>query len=230
MVPSKNKKGRKPSGIVKILWSKDFAYAIGLIASDGSLSKDGRHISFSSKELEQILNFKSALGIPTLPGSNYSSKGVHSYRVQISDVEFYRFLNSIGLFSAKSLTISALHIPREVFSHFLRGYFDGDGYVHFYLDKRWKSSLALYIGFVSASLKYVEWLRAEVLYHTGCNGHMVCQRSENNCYTLRYAKEESLKLAVFMYKDSGKMFLPRKHLKIKDSLAIVGHTLVTEYK
>ena len=36
---------------IKIEWSPEFAYAIGLIVTDGSLSKDGRHINFSSKDL-----------------------------------------------------------------------------------------------------------------------------------------------------------------------------------
>ncbi len=33
----------KPLGRVKIEWSDKFAYAIGLVASDGNLSPDGRH-------------------------------------------------------------------------------------------------------------------------------------------------------------------------------------------
>ena len=36
---------------VKTEWSPEFAYAIGLLVTDGSLSKDGRHINFSSMDL-----------------------------------------------------------------------------------------------------------------------------------------------------------------------------------
>lgn len=46
----------KPKGKVKIEWNENFAYAIGLIVTDGSLSIDGRHINFTSKDLEQIQN------------------------------------------------------------------------------------------------------------------------------------------------------------------------------
>lgn len=40
----------KPLSKIKIKWSPKFAYCIGLITSDGNLSKDGRHISFTSKD------------------------------------------------------------------------------------------------------------------------------------------------------------------------------------
>jgi hypothetical protein len=52
---------------VKIKWSSNFAYAIGLIASDGCLPKDGSHISFHSKEVELINKFKYALNLDNKP-------------------------------------------------------------------------------------------------------------------------------------------------------------------
>ena len=48
---------------VHIKWSDNFAYAIGLIASDGCLSKDGRHIYFTSKDKHLVENLKNALRI-----------------------------------------------------------------------------------------------------------------------------------------------------------------------
>jgi len=32
-----------------MIWSADFAYAVGLLTTDGSLSIDGRHINLTSK-------------------------------------------------------------------------------------------------------------------------------------------------------------------------------------
>lgn len=57
------KSGVKPQGKVKIEWSADFAYTIGLIATDGCLYSDRKYINFTSKDLEQILNFQKALKI-----------------------------------------------------------------------------------------------------------------------------------------------------------------------
>jgi len=44
-------------------WSNNLAYAVGLIATDGSLSKDGRHINLTSKDLGQIQNFAKILNL-----------------------------------------------------------------------------------------------------------------------------------------------------------------------
>lgn len=42
---------------VKVKWSPNFAYSIGLIATDG------RHISFTTKDVELAHLFKKCLGI-----------------------------------------------------------------------------------------------------------------------------------------------------------------------
>jgi len=38
-------------GEVKIQWSPNLAYAIGLIATDGCLGRDKKYIDFTSKDL-----------------------------------------------------------------------------------------------------------------------------------------------------------------------------------
>ena len=57
----------KPLGKVKLEWSPEFAYAIGLLVTDGSLSKDGRHIILVSKDIEMIDNFRKCLASPIKP-------------------------------------------------------------------------------------------------------------------------------------------------------------------
>ena len=144
------KRGPKPKGKVKIKWSADFAYAVGLITTDGCLSKSGRHILFVSTEKEQISNYMRALGIENIIGrttSSYTNK--KAFRVQFSDVLFYKFLLEIGLTPAKSLTIKQVAVPERYFFDFLRGCFDGDGCSYSYWDPRWKSSFMFYISFAS---------------------------------------------------------------------------------
>ena len=72
------KKGVKPMGKVKCIWSAEFAYAIGLIVTDGCLSSDGRHISFVSKDKEQINNFMQCLNLKVKIGTTagYKNKKV----------------------------------------------------------------------------------------------------------------------------------------------------------
>src|SRR3989344_2322990 len=114
---------------VKIGWSPDFAYAIGLITTDGNLSKDGRHLNMTSKDKDMILTFKKCLGLKNKIGrkTREKSKIKKYFQVQFGDKNFYEFLLSLGLMPAKSKTIGALNIPNEYFSDFLRGCIDGDG-------------------------------------------------------------------------------------------------------
>lgn len=131
------KLGQRPKGKVHIEWSADFAYAIGLIASGGCLSKDERHISFVSKDMDQVLNYQKCLRTSSKIGISKSGMGIGAFRVQFSGAHFYGFLLSIGLTPAKSKTIGKLLIPDEYFFDFLRGSFDGDGGTYSYWDKRW---------------------------------------------------------------------------------------------
>jgi hypothetical protein len=48
----------KPLGKVNMTPSPDLYYAIGLITTDGSLSKDERHIVFTSKDKEMVQLFQ----------------------------------------------------------------------------------------------------------------------------------------------------------------------------
>lgn len=225
MLAEKKKRGTKPQGKVRIEWSADFAYAIGLIVTDGCLSPDGRHVTFVSKDLEQVENFCKALRIQYVPKLYSNGSGKMAYRIQIGDVRFYNYLLSIGIMPKKSLVIGRVDIPDRYFSHYLRGCLDGDGYTHSYFDPRWKSSFMFYIGFVSASKEHVIWLQEKICKHTGCGGHWSNHGKGNGCYHLRYSKHEAIPLAKFMYRNKRNMFLTRKHLKVKQVFDIVGHRI-----
>ena len=219
------KRGPKPKGKVQIKWSPDFAYAIGLVATDGNMRASGRHISFVSKDMEQIKNFLFALKIEAKSDKTFSGyKGAWAYRIQFGDVLFCNFLKSIGVYPAKSLTIGKLKIQEKYFFDFIRGCFDGDGCSYSYWDPRWKSSFMFYIGLASGSISFVTWLQSMVSKLSNLSGHISIHRrkgGKNNYYQLRYSKYEAMKLARLMYKNQEGIKLTRKYLKIKKSLAIV---------
>jgi len=220
------KRGAKPKGKVKIKWSPNFAYAIGLLATDGCLSKTKRHIIFVSKDLEQAENFLKALDITDIKiGKTFSGYNKSlAYRIQFGDVLFYRFLNSIGLFKAKSKTIGELEVPVKFFFDFLRGCFDGDGTIYSYWDKRWRSSFMFYISFATASHKFMSWLRNSIYQRINVVGH-VKKDGKGSTYQLTYAKSDSLKILRKMFKDKKALSLTRKKLKIKKILTIVDKRL-----
>jgi len=197
-------------------WSSNLAYAVGLIASDGNLSSDGRHIDLTSKDIEQLENFQKCLEIThkiSIKKSGYSDKEYS--RIQFSDVKFYRWLNGIGMTSKKSKTIANLKIPNRYFFDFLRGQFDGDGCSYSYWDKRWHSSFMIYVSFVSASKDHMLWMSKKIEQLIGFVGRI---DRVDSVYRLRYAKNASIVLFEKMYADYGAIALTRKKTKVQKAL------------
>ena len=221
------KRGPKPKGKVKIEWSPDFAYAIGLLATDGNLSPDGRHISFTSKDVELVELYQKVLRIKVHIGkkSSGSEKEKLYSVVQFGDVLFYQFLLEIGLMPKKSKILGRIKIPKDLFFDFLRGSFDGDGCTYSYWDPRWRSSFMFYTTFVSASEKHILWLQREVYRRIKVVGHITGGKENVSVFQLKYAKADSLKLLRKMFHSKKLPHLTRKRLKIEKMLSIVGEQL-----
>jgi len=214
------KRGSKPLGKVKIKWSTEFAYAIGLLTADGCLSKDGRHIDMTSKDRTLIVTFKKCLGLTTKVSGKNSGAGNQAYHTQFGDVLFYRFLESIGLTPAKSKTISSVLVPQKYFLDFLRGYFDGDGSSYSYYDPVYKKSYRFYISFTSASPKFFDWLRTRLNDSLKIRGYL--SYNHNNPYVqLKFSKKEAVVLIKSMYYSNNLPCLRRKRVKIMKSIHVI---------
>lgn len=212
----------KPLKKVKIKWSPKLSYAIGLLVTDGSLSKDGRHIDFTSKDMEQLKNFMGCLGIKNKIGQKTSGFSNKKYtHIQFGDINFYKFLLKIGLMPKKSKIIGKILIPRKYFFDFLRGHFDGDGSFYSYFDPRWRSSFMFYTVFISASKDHVRWIQESIYKFLKIKGHFT-KSVNSSVYQLKYAKAESLKLLPKLYHNSKIVCLSRKRLKINKALGIIG--------
>ena len=101
--------GPKPKSFTTT-WSPEFAYAIGLFTADGCLSKDGRHLDFTSKDRAQVEIFKRSLRLSTKTARKCSGAGAIAYHTQFGSTIFYSFLKSIGLTQAKSKTLQSVAI------------------------------------------------------------------------------------------------------------------------
>lgn len=219
----------RPLNKIKIEWSSDFAYAIGLLTTDGNLSPDGRHIVFTSKDMELIDNFQRTLGIKYHIGkkASGSNKKKRYFVIQIGDINFYKFLLSIGLMPRKTKIIEKIAVPDEYFFDFLRGHFDGDGTFYSYWDSRWRSSFMFYTVITSASKKHIDWLREKITEAAGTKGHITKSKNDS-LYQLKYAKSESLKLLPKIYYNENIICLKRKYSKIEKALKINGSARVVK--
>ena len=214
------KRGPQPRGRVDMHWRPELAYAIGLIAADGSLSKNGRHISFTSKDRELAEVYRTCLGLSDITigqKQNGSRSEARYFVVQFGDVLFYQFLEAIGLHPNKSCTLGPLSIPDEFFFDFLRGEWDGDGTIHRSQDKRWRSSFVVSLGFASGSRTFLEWLQTSITSRLGTRGYIT---SVNRGYQLRYAKGDSRQIHTALFYRPGLPCLPRKFAKAQKIFTI----------
>ena len=134
-----------------------FWYLVGLIATDGCLSRDGRHIDITSANEKHLSDIRRALNL----SCRVTSKGKGAYHIQIGSSDLYRKLQEIGLTPRKSLTLGALAVPDAEFSEFFRGVIDGDGGIrHWRHPSNGREQWTLRIS--SASRPFVAWLEKTV--------------------------------------------------------------------
>ena len=143
--------------------------------SDGDRRKlSGRkgHLSLISKDVDQIETFRRCLRLEVPISQIRTATGIH-HKVLWCDRGLYDWFVGAGLTPAKSRTLGPLAVPDSVFRDFFRGCIDGDGSVLVYIDRYHAARRLqyvyerLYVSLVSASLRFLDWIKASV-------GRMVC--------------------------------------------------------
>jgi hypothetical protein len=198
------------------MWSPNIAYIVGLITTDGNLSKDGRHIEFSSKDIELINIFRQCLSLKNKIG--YKKCGYSKNlcaRVQFGNVKFYNWLQNIGLSTNKSKKLGALKVPKQYMPDFLRGHIDGDGTVRVYKDKLFPNSERLYTIFGSGSIKHLQWISNVIASLYNITGKI---KAGTRIWQLVYSKKNSTILLNKIYYNKNLLCLTRKKNIIKKYL------------
>lgn len=201
------------------IWKPELAYAIGLLVTDGNLSKDGRHINFRSSEIDLLNTFKKCLNLKNKIGHTDNQRG---YRVQFGNVQFYNWLLKIGLTPAKTHTIGEIKIPDLYFRDFLRGHLDGDGSITAYTDRyniyrgRTYVNKRLFVRFTSASEIHTNWLYKKINTILGIKGAVIYKppATPNRVpmRDIKFAKKESIKLLQQIYYKNDLPCLKRKRV------------------
>ena len=191
----------------------DLWYTIGYIATDGSLSIDGRHINITSKDRDHLYKIRTALNLGNKIGkkSREQSQEKKFSQLQFGDVRFYRYLLRLGLTSRKSLTIGPLNVDDNFFADFLRGVIDGDGNISTWIHKtnhhrQW--CLRIY----SASQIFIEWLNDRINQEFGVKGRLYSRKEKdrvNSIYLLKFGKSAASKILERIYYE-GSLSLERK--------------------
>ena len=211
-------------------WTPEMAYILGFLYADGDIedvrkSSRTQYITFGSKDKEILESIRFAMGSE----HNINRRAHHKfispsgkiyecadfYRLRIGSKNMFADLLELGLTPRKSLTIKfPNNIPNDCFSHFIRGYFDGDGCITI-KKGRGKYGQQILKGiaviFTSGSKEFLEGLKNSANRFANFRKRNVYYIGSSRAYYLKYDTLESLKWFKYFYKDNlSGLFLKRK--------------------
>ncbi len=134
--------------------SEQKAYWLGFIYADGYVLDNVFGINLAAKDREHLEAFKLATGIINpihsminqLTDENGITKFYPGVRVQVNDPEMINYLSKLGVREGKTYNVEfpdKNQVPKNLMSHFIRGFFDGDGCICHSLngDNKWKFNI-----------------------------------------------------------------------------------------
>lgn len=195
----------------------DKAYWLGFLYADGTVaSGKGRYdIEVTLIDLEHLEKFKKAIGAvnhkitPIIDNRFKNAKPL--YHFSIKDKQLHNDLSKWGCVPNKTLIINTIpNIPYNLISHFLRGYFDGDGSLHYL-----QGTNNYRISFTSGSKQFLEEIK-KILNVNVSIGH---QNNTNTYYLQIAGRKQVVRILEYLYQDSDvSNRLDRKYSKYLDCL------------
>jgi len=201
------------------------AYVLGFFAADGNMIRTkggGFYIGFRITDVVVLHLMRQAMGSTHTIGEKIrrNPREKLQYSLQIGSRKMFEDLQKYGMTPKKSHSLALPAIPDEYVSHFIRGYFDGDGCIYFkrlqFADRknpRW----ILQSVFTCGSKTFLMDLHT-LLKKYGVNGGSI--RNKARGYDLSLSHKDSLALYSLMYDtiSTTDLYLPRKHEKFSQAV------------
>jgi intein-encoded DNA endonuclease-like protein len=116
--------------------TEEKAYWLGFIAADGSISNNKRYrirLKLSNKDINHLKKFGNSINFENLIRVTKLSKyNTQACIISLCSKKMFNDLLDKGIMPRKSLILKPpKNIPRDLLRHWIRGYFDGDGCIHF---------------------------------------------------------------------------------------------------
>lgn len=176
------------------------AYVLGFIYADGCNTGKSLQIGIVAIDVEVLEFIKKELGssdtLRFIP--KYKPTWSDKYELRVTSKELSEKLTSVGCPTNKSLLLEfPSWIPHKLMSHFIRGYFDGDGSV--WCNK--SSGKSWHVNFSCGSITFLTALHEYLHQRLGVHGKLY---SLQKGYSLDFAKRNDVSnLLDFFYKDSS---------------------------
>jgi len=199
-------------------WSPQMAYILGFTFADGNIYKTT--LAWDLKEDRELL-----IKMNQAMDSNYPiNQRKNSYRLRISNPLVVDDLNKLGVFPNKSKVMEFPNIPEEYFPHFVRGFFDGDGWI---CTRKNRNEIS--VGFSSGSKVFLKELakRLSKQLDFSQNGlrrkdKVTSRGIKTVTYQTDYFCENAYKVLLYLYSDIGKtdLYMERKYRKYKEAIQL----------
>jgi hypothetical protein len=193
------------------------AYWAGFLAADGCISDNNDlYLCLHSDDTAQVENFRDFLGSNHSIGVNTEKYSRCTFGVKISDGMARSLLDKFGITPRKSLTYTyPLDLSRSIhFSHFLRGYFDGDGSIYESFSNSNSKLATLYISIVGSKI-FIDQLSQDIKKLIPDTSFTIQEKETTK--VIKFCTNSSFKILDYMYKDA-EVYLHRKHEKYKSIL------------
>lgn len=178
--------------------TKEKAYWLGFLFADGYNS--GKEIEFCLKEKDKyaVEHFKKAIDSKHKINKKIiklNQKSFIAYRISIKSTIMANDLIKLGCVPKKSLIIEFPAIDQHLHSHFIRGYFDGDGCIY----KTKKEQIM--ISFCSGSNSFLVEL-SNILKSNNILVKKIKKDKRHNLYSFSISLKSTSLFLSFLYKDS----------------------------
>lgn len=184
------------------------AYVLGFVLADGSVSENRVRISNSNPII--LAKIRNALGASHK--ITLERRGPHSlFIVTITNKTLAESFQQRGLNPTKSYDATLPDVPDNLFGHFLRGYFDGDG------SARYSFRGGLQVRFVAGSRILLEQLSERLHILLGIRKQPVRHdKGRPTANRLWYSGTEALAIGKLMYANAGDLYIESKRQPFLD--------------
>ena len=171
--------------------------------SDGSVSKNTFYLKLKDEDI--ILKFRDALKCD-YPVKKISYGGYDAYILAVYSKASCNNLIKQGCFINKTKIIRLPKLKEDLYRHFIRGFFDGDGCLQLQ-DKLYHCRFDL----TSASKLFLEDVRPLITANAKTNGYLG-KEAKYEVWHLNYTGYQVIKILDWLYNDSH-YYLNRKYNK-----------------
>ena len=191
-------------------YTEESCYWAGFIAADGNVDSKGRiRIMLKYDDIQHLEKFRKVLQSTHAISSNTEVYNRCSFEFTSHDMCGMLEVNFNIVPNKTDKYVLPSSIPLDMFRHYLRGYFDGDGSVCESFSNTNSTTATLYATFCSGSFSFIDKLFYKLRSELGLGGCLQ-DFGTGKKWQIKYSTNDAIALLKYMYTGSS-IHLDRKY-------------------